>query len=118
MRDQLVEMRDLGNLNIEHIHEIQHDLPEECITVMNNDIPLSMQFMYALHMDPDFLFTLNPLNAYEFHKKILQILSYQVGDITTPRRWVLKAPFHLFFIKSIVEVYPDAQFIWYVFMSP
>jgi hypothetical protein len=52
------------------------------------------------------------LKAYQWHKKVLQVLCYQIGDKDNKYRWVLKSPLHVLYIKQIKQVYPDAKLIW------
>jgi hypothetical protein len=56
------------------------------------------------------------VKAFESYKNCLQILSYQVGHGTDGDRFVMKCPLHIFFIKEILEVFPDAKLIWFVEM--
>ena len=43
--------------------------------------------------------------------QILQLLTYQLNT-SVNKRWVLKCPLHLFFLREIVEVFPDAKIVW------
>ncbi|MDJ0649867.1 MAG: sulfotransferase, partial [Xenococcaceae cyanobacterium MO_188.B19] len=38
----------------------------------------------------------------------LQLLSWKWSE----KRWLLKAPFHLFYLSSLITVFPDAHIIW------
>src|SRR5262249_41365936 len=49
------------------------------------------------------------LPAYRFHHRFLRHLQYQDGRQS---RWVLKCPEHVFALRSIREVYPDARLIF------
>jgi len=45
---------------------------------------------------------------YPFHKRFLKHLQHQIrGD-----RWILKMPFHLFTLDSLLDEYPDAKIVW------
>ena len=46
-------------------------------------------------------------STYEYHRYQLQYLGYHFKG----KRWVLKAPVHLLFLKYLFEVYPDAQIV-------
>lgn len=46
--------------------------------------------------------------AYRFHRRFLQHLQRQKG----PGRWILKCPDHIFALEAILEVYPDARFVF------
>lgn len=51
--------------------------------------------------------------AYRFHKRFLQHLQAQDLEATaSPRRWVLKAPEHVFTLETLWDVYPDALVIF------
>ena len=111
-----LEMRKfLGDDSLTHIHEIGADLPEECFMAMREEVPLLLQHLTSVYMDYDAVrYKLDFKAAYQFYKKILQLMSYQVGETTDPRRWTLKCPMHLSFTKEISSVFPDAKLIWYV----
>jgi hypothetical protein len=46
--------------------------------------------------------------AYRYHRKLLQLLQWR-----NPRKhWVLKAPFHLDNLQTMLKLYPDACLVW------
>lgn len=46
--------------------------------------------------------------AYEYHQRVLKVLQWK-----NPRKhWVLKSPTHLKVMPVILDVYPDACFVW------
>ena len=45
--------------------------------------------------------------AYEYHRRFLQHLQVRQNA----RRWVLKAPTHMFALPTLLTVYPDAIFV-------
>ncbi len=45
--------------------------------------------------------------AYEYHRRFLQHLQFRRNG----RRWILKAPTHMFAMPSLLSVYPDALFV-------
>jgi hypothetical protein len=45
--------------------------------------------------------------AYRFHRRFLKTLQALRG----PKRWLLKAPSHLFQLRALFDVYPDARII-------
>jgi Sulfotransferase family len=49
------------------------------------------------------------LPAYEFHHRFLRHLQYQDGKTS---RWVLKCPEHVFALRAIRAVYPDARLVF------
>ncbi|MCG8617962.1 MAG: sulfotransferase [Desulfobacterales bacterium] len=50
----------------------------------------------------------NMTAAYEWHKRILQMLQWKHPN----QHWVLKAPIHLFGLGQLLETYPDARLIF------
>lgn len=110
----------LGDETMDHLHEYDSDIPEECIVALSDEIPLSYCFLYICftHMS-DFIKDIASsgiVAAYRTYKRILQLLSYQVGEglssSSPPKRWVVKSPLHSFFMKELLEVFPDANFVW------
>ena len=83
---------------------------------MSDEIPVNLQFLYTAYLEYEiFLKALEGdviNNAYLYYRKILQLLTYQIGERTVGRRWVLKCPIHLFFTKAIAKAFPDAKLIW------
>jgi hypothetical protein len=45
--------------------------------------------------------------AYQYHRRFLQHLQHRRGA----RRWVLKAPVHMFALPTLLSIYPDALFV-------
>ncbi len=109
--------RSMGDKALEHIHTVEWDLPEECFLGLADEVPLLVQYFYALYMHPevtDPLLRKQMVRAYAHYKKFLQLLSYQLGpeEASHPRRWMLKCPIHVFYTKEIAQVFPDAKLIW------
>ncbi len=46
--------------------------------------------------------------AYRYHRRTLQLLQSRCP----PRLWHLKTPVHLLSLDALVDVYPDAKFLW------
>jgi hypothetical protein len=115
VRNLMKTRKDMGDKALEHIHEVEWDLPEECFMALSDEIPCLVQYFYSSYMHPDVsepLLRKQMVRAYAHYKKYLQLLSYQIGEEADPRRWLLKCPIHLFYPKEIAEVYPDAKLIW------
>lgn len=112
---KILKMRkSIGDRALEHIHEVDADLPEECIMSLTDEIPVALQFLYSDYMQPDTFLSIDVSGAYLHYKKYLQLLSFQMGETETtdPRRWMLKCPVHLFYPKQIAAAFPDAKLIW------
>ncbi len=117
---KLLKVREsLGDDSLKHIHEIDADLPEECLVAMADDLPLHLSYFYSIFTNfKDVLKVMNSeriTHAYKFYKQTLQLLNYQyISQRNNPPRWVLKCPMHLYFIPELAAAFPDAKIIWYV----
>lgn len=91
------------------IHAVGARMPEECLIATSYSL-LSFQFQTS-HFVPSYQAWLESQDlrpAYETHKRVLQHLQWG----SSPRRWVLKAPAHLYGIEALFAVYPDAGVIF------
>ena len=111
--------KSMGDKALEHIHEIDWDLPEECFMTLSDEIPCLAQYFYSGYVhgeESEPMFRKHIVNAYKHHKKYLQMLSYQANEgglksengwaSKEPKRWMLKCPIHLYY-EEIAEVFPD-----------
>jgi hypothetical protein len=90
------------------IHPIDADLPQECIAITAH-VMRSIQF-HTTHDVPayqDWLEADSHADAYQFHRDFVQHLEYGGPG----RRWVFKAPGHLFALPALLAAYPDAKVI-------
>jgi hypothetical protein len=90
------------------IHAVGAQLALECIAIMSHTF-LSPRFHTTYHV-PAYQRWLDRQSlrpAYVFHRQFLQHLQWRTGA----RRWVLKAPSHLFGLDVLFESYPDAVVI-------
>ena len=90
------------------IHELAARLPEECLIITSHSF-LSFQFQTSHHVPryQAWLETQDLRPSYEAHKRFLQHLQWRWRG----ERWVLKAPAHLFGLRALLDVYPDAGVI-------
>ena len=91
-----------------HVHAVGAELPQECIGLMTPTF-MSDQFdtMYYVPTYRAWFFQQNLRPAYEYHRRFLQHLQFR----RSARRWVLKAPTHMFALPALLSVYPDALFV-------
>jgi len=90
-------------------HHVQSDAPEECIGLFAIQLHAHVEFAkYNVPSYASWLVNRDMRPAYEFYKKELQCLSYHFPD---GPHWILKAPFHLYFLDVLAEVFPDACFV-------
>jgi hypothetical protein len=90
------------------IHPIAPDLPQECIAI-TAQVFMSIQF-HTTHDVPSYETWFEQHSqrlGYEFHYRLLQHLEARGHG----RRWVLKAPGHLFALDDLLARYPDARII-------
>ena len=94
------------------LHPLEATSPQECSEIAAH-VFRSLRFDTTYHipsyrdwLDAD---VVNNLPAYRFHKRFLQYLQHQDG---IAKQWVLKCPEHLFALKVIRLVYPDARIVF------
>jgi hypothetical protein len=90
------------------IHPIAPDLPQECIAI-TAQVFMSIQF-HTTHNVPSYENWLEADSqdlAYRFHHRLLQHLQARRPG----RRWVLKAPGHLFALPALLARYPTAKIV-------
>ncbi|MBU1342765.1 MAG: sulfotransferase, partial [Proteobacteria bacterium] len=83
--------------------------PAECQNLMAHEF---IHFGYSagssLFSYGEWLSECNMAHAYQYHKKLLQVLQWKMPD----EKWVLKAPMHLFGLDHLLETYPDARVVF------
>lgn len=112
IRKLLETRKSMGDYALQKIHEVGYDLPEECLLGLSDELPILLQYFYSGYLNIDKLLSIDATGAYSYYKTILQVLSYQIGERTEARRWMLKCPVHLFYPREIGKVFPDAKFVW------
>jgi Sulfotransferase family len=90
------------------IHPIAPDLPQECIAI-TAQVFMSIQFhtTHDVGAYEDWFERDAQTQAFAFHRRLLQHLQSR----RRARRWVLKAPGHLFSLAPLLAEYPDAKII-------
>jgi len=91
-----------------YVHVVGAEVPQECVSLMAPTF-LSDQFdaMYYVPSYRSWFFWQDLQPAYEYHRLFLQHLQFRRDG----RRWILKAPTHMFAMPSLLSVYPDALFV-------
>lgn len=96
--------------SIESMHEFNGLVPTESIHVH------CLAFRSAAWFDlfgqcpsyAAYMMSQDPADAYRYEKRVLRLLQWH-----NPRRtWVMKSPVSITHLPSVLEVYPDAGFIW------
>ncbi len=92
----------------ETMHANSGYLPNECIFITLHEF-LSDHWG-GNHVVPSYdkhLQRANPRPAFEFHRRFLKTLMQRGGS----RRWLLKSPSHVFQLRPLLDVYPDARIV-------
>jgi Sulfotransferase family len=90
------------------VHAIGAELPQECVSLFSATF-MSDQFdtMYNVPGYRAWFLRQDLSPAYQFHRRFLQHLQ----TARPGRRWILKAPAHMFALPALLSVYPDALFV-------
>ncbi|HEY1094131.1 MAG TPA: sulfotransferase [Glycomyces sp.] len=93
--------------NLLDIHEIAAEAPEECIALLSFH---SLQWIMAGPVEPmhQWFARRDPRDDYRYLRQALQVLQHG----RPRRRWVLKSPCHLWTLKALTDVFPDATIVW------
>jgi hypothetical protein len=91
-----------------YVHVVGPEVPQECVSLMTPTF-LSDQFdaMYYVPSYRAWFFRQDLRPAYKYHHRFLQHLQFR----RAARRWILKAPTHMFALPSLLSVYPDALLV-------
>lgn len=103
---QQIRMLDRFEPYYRDIHPLSADDPEETYFA-----EIATRFFMASAPLPgyrEWIDQADPVPWYQFLKQVLQVLQYG-----RPRhRWVLKQPAHLWYIPTILDVFPSATIVW------
>jgi hypothetical protein len=91
------------------IHPVEHLAPEEDILLL--DITFMSTTPEATMYVPSYASWLEETDqsyAYEYAVKLMKLLQWQ----RPARRWILKSPHHLEFLKLALKKFGDVNFIW------
>ena len=90
------------------IHPTGAELPEECLVIASHAfVSFQFQTMYDVPTYETWLERQDLRGAYAWHRQFLQHLQARWPT----RRWVLKAPAHLFGLDALLATYPDAGIV-------
>jgi hypothetical protein len=94
--------------DLKRIHPTGAELPQECVALMAQAFA-SSEFHTVCHVPSyqDWFEREGQELAYEMHHRMLQHLQARRGS----RRWVLKAPTHMFGLGQLLHWYPGARLI-------
>ncbi len=96
--------------NFEAIHPMGPHEPEECVALFTNVFrTLQYNVQYRVPGYIDWLQGQDPRIAYRQHRQQLQLVQHQRPH---GKRFALKDPTHSVFLETILELYPDARFVF------
>ncbi|MEM7413296.1 MAG: sulfotransferase [Myxococcota bacterium] len=106
--DQLTQFWHDVQPEYETMHANSGDLPNECLYISvhaflsdhwggNHHVPSYSEFLARADQRP----------AYRYHARFLRTLQQRQGG----ERWLLKAPSHLFQLRALFDVYPEARIL-------
>ncbi|MCP4107429.1 MAG: sulfotransferase [Desulfobacteraceae bacterium] len=87
------------------IHPMQAKEPEECVALIMNTFAAPVFNIFAnLTRYSKWLNEQDPVPIYRYYRQQIQLLQWQFSDC----RWILKAPVHIYFMKGLLTMFPDA----------
>jgi hypothetical protein len=91
------------------MHEMSPDLPDECVHIMSQDFAaLTFSNLVTAPTYDRWLLEADLTYAYQRHRKVLCL----IGANEPNKRWVLKDPAGLGYLKFLLRVYPDACIVF------
>jgi hypothetical protein len=100
----------LGGDDIQSIHRIEYDEPEECTTPCAIELPWSLtELPLSIYAAKEVIALKGAGDTFNYYFKFLQMMTWQAKD----RRgqdftWMLKCPFHLPYLEELYEAFPGA----------
>jgi hypothetical protein len=91
------------------IHDIGPESAEECWSLFANTMAvLNLDIAHGVKDYGDWLLTYDMEWPYREYRRLLQMLLHREGA----EHLVLKCPEHLWFLDSLLKVFPDAAIVW------
>lgn len=94
---------------MKYVHEIRADSVEECWPLFSNTFAvMNYDLQSAISGFGDYLLQKDMLGPYQEYRQSLQLISSNQPGVD----FVLKCPEHLWFLDSLLSVFPDACIVW------
>lgn len=94
---------------MKYVHEIRADTAEECWPLFSNTFAvMNYDLQSAITGVGDWLMKADMSGPYREYRQQLQLISQTQPGVD----FVLKCPEHLWFLDSLLEVFPDACIVW------
>jgi len=98
---------------IQHIHRIGYDEPEECTIPCAFELPWALTELPFNVFAAKELFPLGAGDAFVYYRKFLQLMTWQSEDRAGQDfTWLLKCPFHLPYLEELHKEFPQATVVW------
>jgi hypothetical protein len=98
---------------IQSIHRIGVDEPEECTTPCAVELPWSAPELPFLAYAADEIAALGAGEAFAWYRKYLQLLAWQSEERRDKSfTWMLKCPFHLPYLDALHKEFPSSVVVW------
>ena len=92
------------------LHYIHPTRPDECYWLFEYQL-LDPIFHIRMHVPTYYNWLLAYSGHFESYMKYRDLLAY-LGQHYSFNHWILKAPRHLFFLKALLNAFPNAGIIW------
>lgn len=90
------------------MHENSGAAPQECLYLTAHELQSDLlSGSYQVPSYQAWLARSDKTRAYRYHRRMLQLLQWRCPG----ERWVLKAPSHLWTLRELFAVYPDARVV-------
>jgi hypothetical protein len=107
---RFLKLADIVSPNIKAIHPMDAYQTDECRGMFTNVFRTpQLNVQYRVNGYVQWLFQQDPTIAYRHHRRQLQLAYHQRPY---GKRFILKDPTHTFFVDAILEVFPDARFVF------
>lgn len=94
------------------VHNVDALNAEECMPILGRDArSLYFNTLFMVPAYQDWLLKQSQLPPMRFHKRFLQTLQSGAKSAASRKTWLLKAPWHMYTLEDLWEVYPDARVI-------
>lgn len=116
VKEKIAERERMGQSAMAEFHEIGAELPEEDMMGLSADLPVGFQELFSFLCAPggfaDAIKGDRVKKAYANYKRVLQLLSFQTGELNNERQWAIKFPVHILYLEELAQVFPDCKLVW------
>lgn len=104
----------LGGDDIQSIHRIEYDEPEECTTPCAIELPWSLtELPLYIYAAKEVIALKGAGETFKYYFKFLQMMTWQAKDRRNQDfTWMLKCPFHLPYLDELYQAFPGATVVW------